>query len=266
MYSKSKKLKISVCIATYNGEKYILKQLMSILSQLKLDDEVIISDDGSNDRTKEIIRSLNDSRIILIDNIYKKGYTNNFLNALEKASGDIIFISDQDDIWVNNKVEYCLNLLCDSFFVVSNAIVIDSEENIINNSFFSISKPFKSRLGNLYRFSYLGCCMCFRKEVLELAIPFPKNQKLCTHDNWLFLIGIFYFKIKITNVPLVLYRRHGNNTSSGAEQIKKRNSLYFMLKYRVYLIIHLMDVFVFKYLSIKILGRKSLVFTKKIKS
>lgn len=240
--------KISVCLATYNGENYILQQLLSIIPQLSTNDEIIISDDGSTDKTKDIILSLDDKRIKIVNNFYERGYTNNFQNALENVTGDLIFLSDQDDIWFENKVKVCLSYLRNYNFIVSNAIVIDAHEKIINNSFFSIKKPFKSFIGNIYRFSYLGCCMCFTKEILDFALPFPKNKKLCTHDNWLFLIGKLFFKMKITNQPLIFYRRHGSNTSFGAEINYKRNPLIFMLKYRLYLLYNIIRLLPIKYI------------------
>lgn len=232
--------KISVCIATYNGEKYILEQLISILKQLSLDDEIIISDDGSSDRTIEIVKSLSDNRIKLFYNQTERGYTNNFQNALKNSSGEIIFLSDQDDVWLEGKVETCLSILKNYDFVVTDAIVVDSYKNILEDSFYKLKKPYKSLLGNFFRFSYLGCCMCFKKEVLSKAYPFPNNQKLCTHDNWLFLVGKAFYKMKILNKPFILYRRHGNNVSPGGEKYHKVNSLFFMIKYRFYLIFNLL--------------------------
>ncbi|MDE5758415.1 MAG: glycosyltransferase, partial [Allobaculum sp.] len=91
---------ISVCIATYNGERYIETQIRSILDQLNEDDEIIISDDSSTDRTLDIIRSLNDSRIKLFAGNKFHSRTFNFENALKQATGDFIFLSDQDDIWL----------------------------------------------------------------------------------------------------------------------------------------------------------------------
>ena len=93
---------ISVCIATYNGEKYIKEQLLSILPQLGKKDEVIISDDHSTDNTLDIVKGLNDNRIKIVMNNREKGYTSNFENALSYAIGDYIFLSDQDDIWMSN--------------------------------------------------------------------------------------------------------------------------------------------------------------------
>ena len=107
---------ISFCMTTYNGQEFIMKQLTSILSQLSENDEVIISDDGSVDNTLQIIQNINDSRIILLRhksalkgkkndiNFKRRKCILNFENALSKAKGDIIILSDQDDIWYNNRV------------------------------------------------------------------------------------------------------------------------------------------------------------------
>ena len=94
---------VSVCMATYNGGKYIKEQIDSILGQLSNNDELIISDDNSTDDTVDIINRISDSRVRLFFN-KQKGYTNNFENALKQVRGDIIFLSDQDDIWMDNKV------------------------------------------------------------------------------------------------------------------------------------------------------------------
>jgi len=239
MLNNNSEIRISVCIATYNGEKYIMEQLLSILEQLDNNDEIIISDDHSEDKTIEIVKSLNCKRIKIYTNNKEKGYTSNFENALSYSSGKYIFTCDQDDIWLPNKVRTCLTYLEEYDFIVSDAKVVDSNKNIILNSFFSFSKPSSTLFGNLYKFSYLGCCMCFKKEALNKALPFPRKRKFCTHDNWLFLIGCAYFKYKILNQSLILYRRHGNNTSQGAEKKIKRNSLLFMLNYRIYLIYNL---------------------------
>ena len=96
---------ISVCMACYNGEKFIQEQVDSIICQLGLDDELIISDDGSNDRTLDILFSYEDSRIKILHNRACHGFVGNFENALSHAKGDYIFLSDQDDIWKKEKVQ-----------------------------------------------------------------------------------------------------------------------------------------------------------------
>ena len=97
---------ISVCVAAFNGEKYIEEQILSVLRNLDSQDEIIISDDGSSDRTRRIVDDLaeKDRRIRIIDGP-RKGLIKNFENAIVHSKGDIIFLCDQDDIWMNNKVK-----------------------------------------------------------------------------------------------------------------------------------------------------------------
>ena len=79
--------------------------------------------------------------------------------------------------------------------------------------------------------------MAFKRNVLDLALPFPENYRLSTHDNWIFLIAIFNFKVKILNKPLIFYRRHTQNISNGG--FISNTNLYFKIKYRLYLVFHL---------------------------
>lgn len=222
--------KISVCMATYNGEKYIKEQIDSILLQLSNSDELIISDDNSTDNTINIIKQILDSRIKLFFNS-EKGYTSNFENALNKVQGDIIFLSDQDDMWLPNKVEVCLKELESYDFVVSDCAMINTNNEIISDSYFGVRSVKKSQLGNLVKFGFLGCCLAFRADILKKALPFPANRRLCTHDNWLFLVGAFLFKYKVLDDKLIHYRRHSNNFST----LISKSSLWFKIKYRVYL-------------------------------
>ena len=228
---------ISVCIATYNGEKYIKEQLLSILNQLGVEDEIIISDDNSIDGTIAIINKIEDFRIKLFFN-KEKGYTTNFENALKKASGDIIFLSDQDDIWVHNKVEVCLEALKHYDLVVSDCQFINANGEIILDSYFRSRKIKTTFLGNLIKFSFLGCCLAFKSKILKKALPFPSNRKFCTHDNWLFLVGAFFFKHQVLNQKLIYYRRHDSNVSSGG--LISTTSLWFKIKYRIYISFYLL--------------------------
>src|SRR5690606_17055698 len=114
-------MKISVCIPTYNGEKYIKAQLESILVQLKPEDEVIISDDSSTDNTIEVIKLFADQRIKLFTNNKFKSPKFNLENALSKATGDIFFLADQDDIWEKDKIFTLKEHLKSHTLVYSNA-------------------------------------------------------------------------------------------------------------------------------------------------
>jgi glycosyltransferase involved in cell wall biosynthesis len=226
-------MKVSVCIATYNGEKFIKDQLDSILAQLDEYDEVIISDDSSTDKTINIIKSLNDKRIKIFPNQKFKSPIYNFENAINQASGEIIFLSDQDDIWMNNKVMKVKEKLLVYDVVVTNCIIVDKNLNIINESFYDFNNSGKGILKNIFKNSYLGCCLAFKKKALELALPFPK--KIPMHDIWLGFVFELFYKTSFIREPLIYYRRHGENESATGEKspytfLKKILFRYYIIK------------------------------------
>ena len=232
-------MKISVCMATYNGEQFISEQINSILKQLKDEDELIISDDGSSDKTTTIISEIKDPRIKFIVNDGEKGYTRNFENALKFSKGDIIFLSDQDDVWVDNKVEIMLKRLENSDMVVSNATIVDAQLKEISESHFQVYNVKKGFWNNFLKTRYIGACMAFKREVLNRALPFPKHQKYCAHDYWLTIVGEAFYKVTLEETPLLLYRRHGQNASSGGESSK--NSLLKKIIVRIYCLLNLLN-------------------------
>lgn len=214
---------ISVCLPTHNGSKYIYDQIISILVQLETNDEIIISDDYSTDNTLQIIRDIKDSRIKIFENRKFPSYIFNFENALMKANGDIIFLSDQDDIWLPNKIKKMSKALNDAELVVSDCFVTNYNLDIIHNSYYKVRGTNKSKiLGLLGGSPYLGCCMAFNRSVLFKALPFPK--KINSHDIWIGNIAAFYFKVNFIDDKLIYYRRHGENISTIAGQSK--TSLY----------------------------------------
>lgn len=237
---------ISVCIPTFNGAEYIKEQLDSILSQLSLDDEVIISDDGSTDKTIDIIRSMNDPRIKFfthdkIVNPYKGHYKamyyvyRNIENALSHASGDYIFLSDQDDIWLSNKVEKVISKFKEGFeIVLHNNTVIDNEHNVLMKSYFTFTNPSNSTIRMIARCFIQGASLAFTKQVKDWSLPFPNNP--ISHDHWIAYNSFFRgYKIGFIYEPLLLYRRHGQNVSSSSE--KSTNPLWFKVSYRFCLLI-----------------------------
>jgi len=234
-------LKISVCMATYNGEKYIKEQLVSILSQLKDKDEVIVSDDNSSDGTLAVVKAFNDERIQIYLNTKENGYTRNFENALEKSTGEIIFLADQDDVWLEHKVKVTLKSLEKNNFVVSNCKIVDAELNVLNASHFELRSVKAGFVHNLLLTRYVGACMAFKREVLEKSLPFPLNAKLSAHDYWICLVSELYFEVGLIAEPLILYRRHGDNASNGGE--KSKNSLLYKLKVRAYTLFNLLKVY-----------------------
>lgn len=227
---------ISVCMATYNGEKYVKEQIESILTQLSADDELIISDDGSTDSTIEIINKIGDKRVKLyhhtqdnptIPNVNK--VTKNFEYALSKSSGDYIFLSDQDDIWMSDKVATMLSALQKHDIVVSDGKVLDGEGNIVSETLLGDAYKLNRWQTLILRTPYPGCCMAFRRKVLEKALPFP--ERIQAHDRWLGFVGRFFYDFAFIRQGLILYRRHGDNTSTMTG--KSRNSLSYRIRERV---------------------------------
>jgi glycosyltransferase involved in cell wall biosynthesis len=211
--------KISVCMASYNGERFIYQQLQTILSQLLPSDELVISDDSSTDRTLEIIRAFGDERIRLFSNQIFHSPIYNFEHALKQATGDVIFLSDQDDEWGDGWVETALAELRDVSLVVCDADMIDTDGRVRPPSEAKIYRGGERRPGilqNLYRNGYIGCCCAFRREVLDVALPFP--AKLPWHDWWIGLIAETFFSTKFIVDRKIRYRRHGANFSPTGEE------------------------------------------------
>lgn len=216
------KIEISVCMATYNGEQFIEKQVRSILNQSKKVDEIIISDDNSLDRTIEIIKKIKETSEIPIKIILnkKKGVISNFENALNYCKGKYIFLADQDDIWLENKVEIVYRSLKKYDLVVHNAKIIDKNDFLLDfPDYFKIKKSKEGLLKNLYKNGYIGCCMAFNRKILEKSLPFPENIPM--HDSWIGLIAEVYGKIYFDEEVLFYYRRHDSNVT---ELINSKNS------------------------------------------
>lgn len=226
----SKKVRCSVAMATYNGELYIAEQIESVLKNIGENDELIISDDGSSDKTREIIETYmkNDSRIQLIEGP-RKGVVSNFENALKHTAGEVVFLCDQDDIWADNKVQKVLNAMDNDVTVVLHDAEVFQEEEVICPSFMQHRGSGKGVFHNLVKNSYIGCCMAIRRELLEYVLPFPK--KICMHDQWIGLVSELYGESRFIEDRLLRYRRHGNNTSSmtGQKTSKKIQDRVFMI-------------------------------------
>jgi glycosyltransferase involved in cell wall biosynthesis len=230
--------KISVCIATYNGEKYIRDQIDSILPQLTINDEIIVSDDNSTDKTIKYIENINDYRIKIFTNQLGKGYSKNFENAINKSTGEIIFICDQDDFWESNKVEIMLSYLQNYDLVISDCLICDKDLNVTLGSHFKMHNTTKGFLNNWIKTRYIGACMAFDRNMLLKILPFPENQKRCAYDYWIALVGELYYKVELIPIPLMKYRRHDKNASTGGE--KSTNPLLSKIATRIYSLFYLL--------------------------
>lgn len=225
-------IKISVAMATYNGEQYIRQQLESILQQTRPVDEIIIVDDHSSDETLQVIRSLRDSRIHIFQNDTNLGYIENFYKAISMTKGDYVFLSDQDDIWALDKIERSMLALTasdENMAVCSGFRLIDQDGNSIEhtesyqlNAF--LSKAHKSveyltlhqlAFGNVVQ----GCTYGIRRAVIDVYVRIHNTEVI--HDYQLMLIAAALGKVVYLNVPLIQYRLHGDNAVGFAEKSHK---------------------------------------------
>ena len=207
-------IRVSVAMATYNGEKYIREQIESILINLKENDELVISDDGSKDATRSIIAEFQkiDKRVKIFDGP-KNGVKQNFANAIQKCQGEYIFLSDQDDIWDKEKVEKVLNAFDKEkcTLVIHNCEIVNENLEKSGKTFFEFRNSGKGILKNIWKNTYIGCCMAFKSEIKNRILPIPNDIEM--HDQWIGVINERYGKSYFLDECLIKYRRHDSNVS-----------------------------------------------------
>ena len=228
---------LSICMATYNGEKYIYNQMRSILAQISEFDEIIVQDDCSSDQTLRYIYEIDDKRIKIAVNSENVGVIATFEAAIRRAEGQIIFLSDQDDTWLPGKLDAVVAQFKrpDVMAVVTDARITDDDGNIISESYQQLIGGGPGVLKNFWRNSYLGCCLAFRKEVTTVALPIPR--KVRTHDGWIGIVSNMIGEVSFIECSYLNYRRHGNNVSQ-----MNRFPLTDVLARRVVLIYHMLRV------------------------
>jgi glycosyltransferase involved in cell wall biosynthesis len=200
---------ISVCLASYNGGRFIGAQVASILSCPRVS-ELLVSDDGSTDNTLQVLRAMRDPRMKILSGP-RRGVIRNFEFLLGQASGKYIFLSDQDDVWLEHKVDAMLAALQDADLAVSDCAVVDNELQVVARSFFEARGSGPGVMRNLWKNSFLGCCMAFRREVLAYVLPFPQSVPM--HDWWIGLMVNLKGRVRFVEEVLVQYRRHGGNAT-----------------------------------------------------
>ena len=218
--------RVSIVLSTYNGEKYIEEQINSILSSSYQDIDLYIRDDGSSDRTMEILegyRSNAPEQIHVFRNDVNLGVTLNFLQGICDTTADYIMLCDQDDVWKSNKI-------CDTLkrmrhmeaqlgkelpiAVFTDATVVDGSLNKLHDSFFRTGKlnPLKTDLPHiLMENKLIGCTVMINASLRRVLKSRHLPEKARYHDWWLALIAASCGKIGYLPEQTLLYRQHGNN-------------------------------------------------------
>lgn len=214
-------MKISIAMATYNGDKFLAEQIDSIQNQTITDFELIICDDCSTDSTQEILDSytIRDPRIHVYKNELNLGFKKNFEKALTLCTGEFIALCDQDDIWLPNHLEVLLNNIGKNDCIGANALFIDENGKSMQKtmkSFIPIHHPPQNAtdvfLHEVYDNIIQGAASLIRRELLAKALPFPNNVKY--HDYWLAIIACLNKGCLYTDTIVLKYRRHNNNVST----------------------------------------------------
>lgn len=221
---------VSVCMAAYNGAAHIREQLDSILAELAPTDEVIIVDDGSTDGTREMLKTFDDPRVRVVFNETNLGYVRNFEKALSLSTGDVIMLSDQDDVWIPGRVEKLIGALDGADAAVGNCDHFGGSpgafQRIRVRPEFSRTY-FRNLLGILvgYRLHW-GSAMAVSRALLEDALPFPRVMTE-SHDQWLAMVANVRKSIVYLSDDTVRHRLHDENLTP-----KKPRSLGKVLRAR----------------------------------
>lgn len=235
-------VKSSICLAAYNGSAFIAEQIRSILSQMGPDDEIIVVDDRSTDNTTDIVRSFDDDRICLFSNAKNLGVNANFEAAINRATGDIIFMSDQDDIWLPGRLDLMKESLLSgkASVVASNFRLVDAAARPLDlqwcpdlkvefdhqpvSNFFGIMRGTRN---------YFGCTMAFRSELRTKLLPFPIGME--SHDLWVAIYGIVDGGLKHIEEATLLHRIHGANASIISRSFSQK--LYSRIQFMAQLLV-----------------------------
>lgn len=213
---------IDILLATYNGEKYLKEQIDSILNQTYKNIKLIVSDDGSNDNTIEILKEYEkkDERIELYFQERNLGVVKNIEFLLSKVQSPFFMLADQDDYWMKEKVEKSLEKIKESGtdLVFGDLEVVDEKLETIYpsfNDYMLLTRKIKKYIGD-YKINYLyncvtGCTVLAKKEIIEYILPLPSTSKHLIHDYWIGLMVALNGKISYMPEKYIKYRQHGNN-------------------------------------------------------
>ena len=231
--------KISIALCTYNGGKFLSEQLESFTNQIRLPDELVIGDDCSTDETLKIIENFKNASpfpVRLTVNERNLGSTENFERTIARCKGDIIFLSDQDDVWISEKIsviENEFNKNVEVGLVFSNADLIGENGELLGLNLweFTLTEEEKNKIKENKSFEVLlnrnvitGATMAFRAELQTHFMPLSLNITNLIHDGRIALISSLYSKIEFVDKSLILYRQHGSQQIGVRWKTKKFNA------------------------------------------
>jgi hypothetical protein len=210
-------------MATYNGERFLSDQLLSLSRQTVLPDELVVTDDGSCDSTLSILQAFATTSpfpVRIHQNARQLGYGDNFLRAASLCQADLIAFADQDDIWMPNKIARCLPFFDDVEVVLSvhAGMVVDERLNPLGYHHPQIRRTRVAVDHTLYRQSLPGFAMVVRKDLPGLfhtpRAPSLSNGKTMPHDTWAGLLAGTFGKVAFIQEDLAFYRRHQTTTTT----------------------------------------------------
>lgn len=215
-------------MATYNGEKYVAEQLSSILKELSFEDEVIIVDDCSKDRTVSVIEALGDSRIKIFHNNRNRGHVYSFERCISLTQNNIIFMSDQDDVWLDDRLEVMVDKLREThcLLVSSNNSFMDIEGNRIDFPIDGVrsenSSKYAKNIVDIFKgkTNYYGCAMAFHRDLLALILPIPSFVE--SHDLWIAMAANLVKSNVHLDTNTLVRRVHNENASIVSRKISEK--------------------------------------------
>ncbi len=215
-------MKISIAMATYNGGKYLQEQLDSFIQQTRHPDELVITDDVSKDETLAILKAFQEAapfRVRIFENPENLGYAKNFEKAISICSGDIIFLSDQDDVWFSNKIDVMTEAMANNPDMMVGIHDTEITDDALRPTGLRKSKQVLN-LGLSINSFITGCCTVFKADIKEIFIPVPVEYFV--HDTWLHRLAILLDSRLFVDKILQYYRRYDNTTSNWIGSSKKK--------------------------------------------
>jgi len=218
--------RIDILLATYNGAAFLEAQLESVAAQTHRDWRMIVRDDGSTDRTPEILAHFqmrHPGKVeILADDDNNLGLALNFSRLMEHSDGPYASFCDQDDVWIPEKLERSLAKMHElervyganvPLLVFTDLEVVDRNLHVIDDSFWHYANVRPKRCKSLNRLLLqnvvTGCTALMNRRLVEIAIPIPLESVV--HDWWVALVAGGLGRVGFLTCPTVHYRQHGRN-------------------------------------------------------